>query len=265
MKSRLPLKTIITVIVLLWDLQGICKPLQVPSFFVNVPEGHFVAVSEPCKSLAEARKNAIFDVARQVLGSISSRYDHRFVFDSSGNPKNPQNSIQDNLSRAASGIVLGVEQNIVKSAYRMDQSDRYIVFILVRYPDSLIAKMRNLSLGSKILATFVSVSKNDTIIRVTEVNGVSVTLTSADIKICKRNRFADMISFFIIQVPKVFSEEYSVELDPVRVCAGSQTVRLRLNEAKSVSDYLLGAKIEHKIDLKGSDEIGRPVSVHLAF
>ena len=265
MKSRLPLKAIITVIVLLWDLQGICKTLQVPSFLVNVPEEHFAGVSEPCKSLAEARKSAIYDVARQVLGSIGSRYDHRFVFDSSGDPKNPQKSIQDNLLRAASGIVLGVEQNIVKSEWQTDQSDRYIFFILVHYPDSRIIKMRNLSLGSKLLASFIGVSENDALIRVTEVNGVSVVLTSADIKISKQNRFAKTISFFIIQVPEEFYEKYSVELDPVRVCAGSQTVRLRLTEGKSVSDYLLGAKIEHNIEFKGYDEIGRPVNVQVSF
>ena len=265
MKSRLPLKPIITLIVLLWDLQGICKTLQVPSFLIKVPEGHFAAVSEPCKSLAEARKSAIYDVARQVLGSIDSRYDHRFLFVTSGNPKNSQNSMQDSLLRAASGIVLGIEQNIVKSIWQMDKSDRYIFFILVHYPDSLIAKMRNLSLGSKILATFVGVSGDDAFIRVTEVNGVSVVLTSADVKVCKQNRFAKTISFFILQVPEEFYEKYSVELDPVRVCAGSQTVRLRLTDGKSVSDYLLGAKIEHNIELKGYDEIGRPVSVHVVF
>ena len=265
MKSRLPLKPIITAIVLLWDLQGICKTLQVPAFLVNVPEGHFAAVSEPCKSLAEARKSAIYDVARQVLGSIGGRYDHRFVFDSSGDLKNPQKSMQDNLLRAASGIVLGIEQNIIKSTWQMDQSDRFIFFILVNYPQSLIAKMRNLTLGSKVLASFIGVSENYALIRVTEVNGVSVVLTSADIKICKQNRFAKTISFFIIQVPQEFHEKYSVELDPVKVCASSQTVRLRLTGAKSVSDYLLGAKIEHKINLKGYDEIGRPVNVHLAF
>ena len=215
--------------------------------------------------MAEARKSAIYDVARQVLGSIGGRYDHRFVFDSSGNPKNLQKSIQDNLLRAASGIVLGVEQNIVKSTWQMDQSDRYIFFILVHYPESLIAKMRNLSLGSKVLASFIRVSENDALIRVTEVNGVAVVLTSADIKICKQHRFAKTISFFIIQVPDKFHEKYRVELDPVKVCASSQTVRLRLPGAKSVSDYLLGAKIEHKIHLKGYDEIGRPVNVHFAF
>jgi hypothetical protein len=40
---------------------------------------------------------------------------------------------------------------------------------------------------------------------------------------------------------------------------------LRLTEAKSVSDYLLGTKIEYNIELQGYDEIGRPVSVHIAF
>jgi len=265
MKSRMPLKHIIAAILLLWDLQGISKTLQVPSFLVNVPEGHFAAVSEPCKSLAEARKSAIYDVARQILGSIGSRYDHRFVFESSGNPKNPQNSIQDNLLRTASGVVLGVEQNIVKSAWQTEQSDRYIFYILVHYPDSLIAKMRNLSLGSELLATLVGVSENNVFIRVNEVNGVSVVLTSADIKIRKQNRFAKTISIFIIQVPEEFHEKYRVELDPVRVCASSQNVRLRLPEEKSISDYLLGAKIEYKIELKGYDEIGRPVEVHLVF
>ena len=108
-------------------------------------------------------------------------------------------------------------------------------------------------------------SEKDALIRVNEVNGVSVVLTSADIKIFKQNRFAKTISFFIIQVPEAFCENYSVELDLVKVCDSSQTVRLRLTEAKPVSDYLLGAKIEHKINLKGYDEIGRPVNVHLAF
>lgn len=112
MKSRLPLKAIITAIFLLWDLQGICKTLQVPSFLVNVPVEHFAAVSKPCKSLAEARKSAIYDVALQVLGSIGGRYDHRFVYNSSGSPKNPKKSIQDNLLRAASGIVLGIEHRL---------------------------------------------------------------------------------------------------------------------------------------------------------
>ena len=265
MKLTLPFKPIIVTIVLLWDLQGICKTLQVPSFLVNVPEGHFAGVSEPCKSLAEARKSAIYDVTRQILGSIKSRYDHRFVFDSSGNPKDPKKSIRDNLFRSASGIVIGVEQNIVKSSWRMDQSDRYIFFILVHYPESLIVKMRNLSLGSKVFASLIRVSGNVAFLRVNEVNGVSVVLTSADIKICKRNRFAKTISFFIIQVPEELHEKFSVVLDPVKVCANSQTVRLRLTESKSVSDYLLGAKIKHQIELKGYDEIGRTVSVHLAF
>jgi hypothetical protein len=173
--------------------------------------------------------------------------------------------LQDNLLRAASGIVLGIEQHIVKSIWQMDQSDRYIFFILVHYPESLIAKMRNLSLGAKVLASLIRVSGNVAFIRVTEVNGVSVVLTSADFKICKRNRFAKTISFFIIQIPEELQEKFRVELDPVKVCANSQTVRLRLTESKSVSDNLLGAKIEHKIELKGYDEIGRTVSVHLAF
>ena len=168
--------------------------------------------------------------------------------------------------RSASGIVLNIEQNIVKSKWQMDQSDRYIFYILVHYPGSLIAKMRNLSLGSKLLATLVGVSGDDVFIRVTEFNNVSVTVTSADVTVYRRNRFAKAISFFIVRVPEKLSEKSSIELDPVKVCAGSKTVKLRLtSEEESLSDYLLGAKIEHHIELQGYDEIGRSVSVNLRF
>ena len=147
MKSRQPLKIIIIAVVLLWDVQGLCNSLEVPFFLVAVPKGHFAGVSEPCKSLVEARNRAIHDVARQVLGSMGSSYDHRFIVSISGNPNNPQKSINDNLSRIASGMVLGIESNIVKSSWQMDESGKYIYFILVRYPQSLIEKMRRLTMG----------------------------------------------------------------------------------------------------------------------
>ena len=109
------------------------------------------------------------------------------------------------------------------------------------------------------------VSDDNVFIRVTEANNVSVTITSAEVTVCKQNRLARLISFFIVRVPDAYSEKYTIELDPVQLCAGAQTVRLGLAGSKSLWDYLLGAKTEHHIELKGNDEIGRAVSVQLAF
>ena len=92
-----------------------------------------------------------------------------------------------------------------------------------------------------------------------------MVLTSADVKVFKRNRFAKIISFFIVRVPEGSNQKYGVALDPVRVCAGSKTVRLRLTGGKTVSEYFLGAKIEYNLKLKGSDELGRAVSVSVTF
>jgi hypothetical protein len=265
MKSSLLLKTSIIALSLLWHLQAMCNSLRVPPFLVNVSRGHFAGVSDPCKSLAEARKSATYDAARQILGSIDSRYDHHLLINVSGNPKSPQKTIHDNFLQVASGIVLGVEQNIIENAWQMDDSGKYIYFVLVRYPDSLITEMKRLSKGSKVVASFVRWSGDEAVIRVTELNGVSAILTSADIKICKRNRYAKAISFFIVRVPEVSNEKCHVALRPVKVCAESKTIRLRLTDGKKASDYLLGAAVTHNIELRGYDEIGRAVRAHVGF
>ena len=79
------------------------------------------------------------------------------------------------------------------------------------------------------------------------------------------HRFAKIISFLVVQVPKSSYQKYSAALDPVRICAGSKTIRLKLNTPKAFSDYFLGAKVKYDFKLKGRDEIGREVEVSVAF
>lgn len=241
---------------------------QVPLFVTSVPSGHFAGVSAPMLSLAEARRAAMDDVVRQVLGAIGGQYDHQYVDMVSGSVRGrgPERKVNDRLSVIAHGVVLGVEQNIVKSSWRRDASNKWIYFVLVRYPDRLIAKMRRLSKGAKVVASVISDNGCSVRLKVTEVNNVSVVLSSADVTINMRNRFAKVISFFVWKVPSGSTRNVSLALDPVCVCACSRDVLLVFDGCeKEIYDYLLGAKFERVAVLKGHDELGRAVSVRVPF
>ena len=127
---------------------AVVHQLKVPSFVTSIPAGHFAGVSAPCKTLSKARKSAIDDVARQILSSVNTRYDHQYLDRISGSVRNPKRVVDDRLSKIAKGVVLGVERNIVKSAMSQDASGRHVYFILVRYSDKLISEMRRLSRGA---------------------------------------------------------------------------------------------------------------------
>ena len=49
---------------------------EIPAFVKTVPPAHFAGISGPSNSIAEARRSAISDVVRQVLGSIGVEYEH---------------------------------------------------------------------------------------------------------------------------------------------------------------------------------------------
>ena len=127
MKSRLKLKFLFSVIFLVANLQG-AYPLQIPFSLTNVPSGHFAGVSSPCLTLSEARKSAILDVVRQVLGSMGMLYGYMAKHHVKGNARGEslQRNIEESLRGTAKGIVLGVEQNIVKSNWSKDGSGRFL-------------------------------------------------------------------------------------------------------------------------------------------
>ena len=96
--------------------------LKVPSYLTDVPAGHFAGVSTPSNSLAEARKSAIGDVIRQILGAIGAKYNHHYFDEVSGNVRNPQRVIDDKLSGTTHGIVLDVDRSIVCLQKVLDKS-----------------------------------------------------------------------------------------------------------------------------------------------
>jgi len=236
--------------------------LQVPSFVTNIPSGHFAGVSVPCHTLAEARNSAIGDAVKQILGSVGVEYSHHYLGRVSGNVRNPVRQVDDRLSKIAKGIVLGVEQRIVKSSWSKDVSGRYVYFILVLYPDRNISEMRRLSRGAKVIGRVVRAGNGGIEICVTEVNGVAVTLASIDVTVRKANRYARFISYYIWKVPKSSECRFSQAIAPVRVCGSSTTVRVKLTgNEKQFSDYLLGADLYVLGIIRGTDEIGRDVTV----
>ncbi|MFC1812582.1 hypothetical protein ACFL03_07810 [Thermodesulfobacteriota bacterium] len=256
-------------VILLWGASCFAEsPLQVPSFLTSVPPNHFAGVSSPCDSISEARRSAIDEVVRQILSSVNVQYNHSYSNRVSGNVRGkvPKRVVDDRLSKVAKGVVLGVERNIAKSSWSLDGSGMYVYFILVQYQDKLIAEMRRLSRGAKVVASIVSDSGDSAKVRVTEVNGVSAVLSSADVIIRKRNRFAKLISYYVVHVSKGSEQKMTVAVDPVWICSNSREFRLALSDCKKkLSDYLLGAEVERVAVLKGHDEIGRKVSVTVVF
>jgi len=95
---------------------------------------------------------------------------------------------------------------------------------------------------------------------VTETNGIAVTLSSAELRIIKRNRFAKAISYFVVHVPSGSNRMVSVSFLPVKLCNSSHVIDIPLKgSGKGFSDYLLGADIQKEIILHGKDEIGRDI------
>jgi len=242
--------------------------LHVPDFVTFVPPGNFAGVSAPMSSLAEARKSAVGNVVRQILGSIGARYHHSYVDNVSGNVrgKGPERIIDDRLIGITHGIVLDVEQNVVQSSWSRDRAGKYVYFVLVWYPEKLISRMRRLSKGAKIIASPISMHDGYVRLKISEVNGVAVTLSSANVKVHKRNRFAKAITLFFWRVPSESELNHSVSFDPVKVCGNSKPVELSLERSrKDFADYLVGAEFKIMAVFKGHDEIGRHVSLTVTF
>ena len=253
------------IICLLIGVPAIGSPFQVPGYVRSVPSGHFAGVGAPCSSMSDARRSAVLDIVRQVLGSIGVSYNHSFASSVSGDPRRPVRRMDDRLSGVARGIVVDVERNIIETAWSQDKAGHHVCFILVRYPDELIERMRRLSKGSKIVASVVSCSGGDVVLRITEVNGVSVVMTSADVTVRKLNRYAKWISFYVWKVPSGSEQRHSIPFRFMRVCGESRDIQLNLGVKKQVVDYLLGADLIHTVVLKGHDEIARPVNVKVRF
>lgn len=242
------------------------KQLFVPAFVKSAPQDCFVGISPPMPSLSVARTAAVADAARKILRDIGGHYNYGYIDRTSGNVHNPHRTVIDQLSVQSSGFIQDLEKHIVQTQWIRDSSNGYVCFVLVRYPDGLIKKMVRLSRGAKIHAAVLHRHNSKMVFMLSEINGVSVVMTSATIQIHKLNRFAKVISFYIWQVPEGTKNIKSVSFPPVWLCRNSTTIQLKLDLLKKeLNDYFLGAKLEHSVMFEGIDEIGRPVRTSVSF
>lgn len=240
--------------------------LQVPEWVKVVPAGQFAGVSSPAPDLASARKSAVSDVVRQILGSVGVAYRHSYENRVSGDPRRPVQTVSDSLSGVAHGLVLDVERCIVESSHDRDRFGRYVAFVLVSYPPSKIENVRRLSRGAKVTVTVIRQKGSGVRIRVSEAHGVAVTLSSAYIRVVQRNRFAKFISFFVWKVPKGSEKRISLPVGPVRVCGSTADFSLDLRRSGlGMGDYLLGAQVAYLARISGHDEVGRVVEAKVRF
>jgi hypothetical protein len=251
------------VVIVLGSLQGVYA-LQVPSFVLNPPAGHYAGISEPCSSLSEARRSAVSDVVRQVLSSIGMKHDYRSIHSAQGTTGNPGRYLKDTISSESNGFVSGVEQNMVKGTFSRDENGKYVYFLLVRYSKADISRMRKLTRGANVSASVIKISEGFALIRVSEANGIPVVINCADVHLHKRNRFAKTISYFVMKVPSGSTAHYQVGVGPVTISGTSADVRVPLT-SNGMGDYLLGASVSRSVTLSGMDEVGRKVEARLSF
>jgi hypothetical protein len=136
----------------------------------------------------------------------------------------------------------------------------------VYYPEEKIQEMRRLSRGAKIIATVLYKNDKHAELKVSEVNGVSVVISSAEVTVTKKNKFAKVITLFFWKVPSGIKNTTSIFVDPVEVCSNSANIQLPINNfGKNLIDYLLGAKFERIAILTGYDEIGRVARAKVEF
>lgn len=240
--------------------------ILVPDFISSPPPRHFAGISLPMETLAEARKSALSDVARQILHEIGGQYDHIFISRSFGNPHDPKKFVDDQLRIKSTGLIRDLEQYIVRHNWSQDVSGKYTCFMLARYPTNMIREMRRLSNGARVLATVLEPKSGRVNFKLTETNGVSVVMSSATIRVQKEYRFAKTISFYIWPVPEGSKNTKSISFTPIQICSNSVTIQLKMDSIKKdLTDYFLGAKVKHTVMFVGIDEIGRPVQTSTVF
>ena len=61
--------------------------------------------------------------------------------------------------------------------------------------------MRRFPRGAKVVATVMYENDKYAELRVSEVNGVSVVISSVEVTITKKNKFAKLITLFLWKVP----------------------------------------------------------------
>lgn len=227
---------------------------------VSIPRDHFLGVSRPCATIVDARNEAFYDVAKQIIRTIGGLYSVKFKSQFTLDGDSYHRRVSDIFNYQASGFLSEIERNIVESRYT--KTGRGVVYeMLVHVPKRLLVELRRLSRGAKVLVRSV----DDTVYEVREVNGVTVVLTEAVYSVVETHRFAKIIDYYVMKVPLGDSRKFTKPLaEPVHLKNRSvKTIKLMVPTRNIVADVLFGTKRTTKITLIGTDEVGRTVQVRI--
>jgi hypothetical protein len=247
------LKALLAIILLL--------PAIVWAETISVPKGHFLGISPPCASIANAREKALHDVASQILRTIGASYSVSFTSRATGTMEKVSWTFDERFHYSASGFLAEIETRIVSQEF--ERGSMGVVYrMLVYFPKQLISRMRQLSRGSKVLASKVGGG----VYELREVNGVACVLTEAAYVVSERNRHANILNYYVMKVSSGGTQRYSKPLRAPVILRNNVAKRINLivPNKNSVGDLVLGTRRSIQITLMGTDEVGRPVRVNVA-
>ncbi|MDY6839626.1 MAG: hypothetical protein SWH78_16815 [Thermodesulfobacteriota bacterium] len=237
------------------------QSVQIPAWVTNTPEGCFVGISKPCRSLEEARQQAIDSAISQVLQAMGADYNLTHKSLVTANSDYIQHDLEERLTYTAKWFVNAIQQNIEESDVQQIQG-KNICFVLVHLPQSKIDWFRRMTVGPKLVARMASKDSYHMVIDVRETNGIGVTLTDYRISITNENHHAGIVTMFVWKVPETSNQTYEGVI-PQRcdLKGDSQSIAIPYSSSSSgLKALLLGTESQVSIVLRGRDEIGREVA-----
>ena len=239
---------------------------HLPPYVKNIPKDHFVGISSPLPSLAEARRSAISDVKRQILNSMGSNYQFSYVDHTSGNVISGKirRTVDDVFRNDSQGFLIRIEENIVSSHWTKDDLGNYICFVLIRCSDELKHDIQRLSRGAMVIVKIQEFDQNRIVLELTESIGVCVTFFKATFFIAHLHNWAKAVTLFFWPVEEKTELEHEITIQPLSVCGQKQQVTIELGGQVRPQPFLSDLSSSTlKVVLHGFDEIGRPVIVQI--
>lgn len=242
------------------------SPDCLPPYVKKIPRDHYVGISLPMPSIAEARQSAIDDAKRQILNSMGSNYQHSYFDYSSGNVISGkiERTVVDEFRNDSQGFLVRIESSIVDSHWITNVPGNYICFVLIRCSDKMIRNMQRLSKGALVIGRVLEFNANRVVLQLTESNGFCVTFFKAIVSITHLRKWTKAVSLFFWHVDEETEVEYEISIQPLSICAQKKQMKFVLDEQirpRSLFSNLSSSAL--KAVLHGFDEIGRPVIIKI--
>jgi hypothetical protein len=235
----------------------VCGTAHAGQTDLDVPKDHFLGISKPCSSVAEARQLSRRDAIDQILRTMGAEYSAEFSSLTTGTPDRLQIQVSEGFSEATSGFLQAIESRIVRESVERTP-EGFACTTLLRFPPEDIERARQLSLGAKVTARWVGKG----IVELREVNGVPVVLTDYRIEIEDRHRHAAVITLFFVKVSEGSSKTIQGALPEPIMLRGGLPEEASLDVpgiGTSLGGLLLGTSRRLTVTVFGRDEVGRRV------